>query len=102
MIVACQATINQRVQALRLLLCEPEDALKESDDNIIYKLRFQKVFSQLFSLCSTDILRAIEDSGYSMTINETYTTEEQESIRISAQETAETFTQEIFLSKEKT
>ena len=84
------------------MICEPEDASKKSDDNIIYKSRFFKVFSELFSLFSIDILRAIEDSGYSMTINETYSDEEQEKIRISAHETMENFTEEIFLSKEET
>ena len=37
-----------------------------------------------------------------MTINETYSAEEQEKIRISAQETANTFTDEIFLTEAKT
>ena len=37
-----------------------------------------------------------------MTINETYSPEEQEKIRISALETADTFTSEIFLTQEKT
>ena len=67
------------------MICEPEDASKESDDNIIYKSRFLEVFTKLFKLFSTDILKAIEESGYSMTLNETYSTEEQEMIGISAQ-----------------
>ena len=69
---------------------------------MIYKSRFHEVITLLFSICSTEILREIEESGYSMTINETYSAEEQEKIRISAHETMLTFTEEIFLSKEET
>ena len=68
--------MNQRVQALRLLICEPVEATKKSDDEIIFRSRFQEVFLQLFTLFSVDILKAIEDSGYEMTINETYSAEE--------------------------
>ena len=37
-----------------------------------------------------------------MTVNEIYSAEELDKIRISAQETANTFTSEIFLTQEKT
>ena len=37
-----------------------------------------------------------------MNLNETYSAEEQEKIRISALETADTFTSEIFLAEEQT
>ena len=77
-IVACEAEINQRLQALRLLICEPADSAKKSDDETIFRSRFHEVFLQLFTLCSVDILKAIEESGYSMTINETYSNQEQE------------------------
>ena len=82
LIVACQADINQRLQALRLLICEPEDATKKSDDETIFRTRFQKVFLQLFILCSVDILKAIEKSEYPMNINETYSVEEQKLIHM--------------------
>ena len=37
LIVACEADISQRMQALRLLICEPEDASKKSDDKTIFR-----------------------------------------------------------------
>ena len=70
LIVTCKATLQEKMQQLKVLICAPEQAEKQVDVESIESSRTQEIFEKLFDLCSVKLLRKVQESGYKMTKNE--------------------------------
>ena len=72
LIVSSKAVNEKKLEQLRTLLCDPNDAKKKPREAKIRKERFKEIFEKLFKICSVQILEEIENSGYVMERSETY------------------------------
>ena len=84
LIVTCKATLQEKMQQLKVLICVPEQGDKKVDVESIKRSRTQEIFEKLFDLCSGKLLRKVQESGYKMTKNEQYSPKELDNIKNSA------------------
>ena len=70
LIVTCKATLQEKMQQLKVLICAPEQADQHADVESIERSRTQEIFEKLFTLCSVKLLGKIQESGYNMKKNE--------------------------------
>ena len=70
LIVTCKATLQEKMQQFKVLICAPERAGKQAELESIERSRTQEIFYKLFALCSVKLLKKIQESGYKMTKNE--------------------------------
>ena len=99
LVITCEASLVEKMQELKILLCKSDQALNQNDPEMFDRQRAFEIFEKLFILSSVQLLREVEHSGYKMTINETYSVDEQEKIGESAKEAAKFFVDHIFKSQ---